>query len=94
MSETPITRADLDAALKEFGVGLTEAFSVAIEKAQTEILRGFEVFISASEARIKRLELGAQAMGGSEVLLNSRLAAVELRLLEIERQLLKGRNTK
>ena len=82
--EIRASKAELDSALGNMRDELLES----IRDSQTEILRGFEGLIRSSDARLQRLELGAQAMGGSEVLLNTRLSAVESRLFEIEKKLL------
>jgi hypothetical protein len=91
MDEKPPTKADLDAAVSTLQEGLTEA----IHDAQTELLRGFEVYAKAVEARLRRLELGSMTQGAYETALNERMLTLEGRLVEIEKKLLdKGRNGK
>src|SRR6266496_3623287 len=79
---------DLSAAMFSAMAELRSELKEAIRDSQTEILRGLEVFIRAADARMQRLELGAEVICRSDVLLNTRLSAVETRLLEIEKKLL------
>ena len=78
--------AKFDARLQELKNDLME-FSRGL---QDELLRGFEVFAKASEARLRRLENGHLTLSADDAAMNERLARVESRLLEIEKKLLRA----
>jgi hypothetical protein len=68
---------DSEARLQEF-----------VRDSQTEVLRGIEAYVRSSEARLRRLESGLLNLHADDDSMNQRLAAVESRLLEVEKKLL------
>ena len=105
MDNSPITRAELDAAIAplatkaqlddlriDLQTGLRELreFVVeAIHDAQTELLRGFEFYAKTNDARLRRMEIHATAHDSYEATMNERMLSVEARIVEIEKKLLK-----
>ena len=73
--------AKLDAKLGTFKHEILEKVQEMVRDAQTEILRGFQVFAKANEIRMRRLET-------SDAGLNERVANVEARLLQVEEKLI------
>lgn len=55
---------------------------------QTELLRFLEGLVRASEARLHRVEAGLLTLHASDGAMNERIAALETRLLEVEKKLL------
>ena len=83
MDDQPATKKDLE----ELRQDLLERVQEMIRDAQTEILRGFEGYAKASEARLRRLETSYVTLHADDAAMNERLANVESRLLEVEKKL-------
>ena len=87
MDDQPATRKDLEKLKEELTRDLLERVQEMIRDAQTEILRGFEGYAKASEARLRRLENSYVTLHADDAAMNERLANVESRLLEVEKKL-------
>ena len=88
--ELEATKAELKAELKTELVALRAELQDSIRDSQTEILRAIHGYVEASEARLVRLERNDKTRAETEFDVNRRLAALEVRLFEIERRLIIG----
>jgi hypothetical protein len=74
MDDQPLTRKELAEvlakALAETRQEILERTQEMIRDSQTEILRGFEVYAKASEARLRRVESGLLTLHADDVAMN------------------------
>ncbi len=78
---------ELHDSQKELETRMVERLTETMRDMQTEIIRGFHVFSTGVDIRLRKLEADHVNLDTSATL---RLANVEQRLLEIEKRLLMG----
>ena len=88
--ELDATKAELNSTINHAINGLRDELQESIRDSQTEILRAIHGYVEASEARLVRLERNDKTRAENEFDTNRRLAALEVRLLEIEKRLILG----
>jgi len=82
------TKHELLERMQEQERRILERTQEMVRDAQTEILRGFDVYAKISEARLRRLESGFQTLSTGDAVTNERLTGLESRLLEVEKKLM------